>query len=103
MRVFIAIEPSEHVKSKIFHEFENLEKKNLFKGKFVERQNLHLTLKFIGDVSEEKIYTAGKKILNDEEHYNSVKIKLNDVKNKLGNEGASARAAKQIYAIMNET
>jgi lipid-A-disaccharide synthase len=55
------------------------------------------------DVSEENIYASGKKILNDKEHYNSVKAKLNKVKEKLGNEGASARAAKQIYALMNET
>ena len=55
------------------------------------------------DVSEENIYTSGKKILNDKELYNSVKVKLNKVKDKLGNEGASARAAKQIYALMNET
>jgi lipid-A-disaccharide synthase len=55
------------------------------------------------DVSEENIYASGKKILNDNEHYNSVKTKLNTVKDKLGNEGASARAAKQIYALMNET
>jgi lipid-A-disaccharide synthase len=55
------------------------------------------------DVSEEKIYAAGKKILNDKEYYNSVKEKLNMTKDKLGNEGASARAAKQIYALLNET
>jgi len=55
------------------------------------------------DVSEEKIYAAGKKILTDEKYYNSVKVKLNRVKDKLGSEGASARAAKQIYALMNET
>ncbi len=55
------------------------------------------------DVSEENIYASGKKILSDEEYYNSVKVKLNKVKDKLGNEGASARAAKQIYALMNET
>ncbi len=55
------------------------------------------------DVSKENIYASGKKILNDKEHYNSVKVKLNKVKDKLGNEGASARAAKQIYALMNET
>jgi lipid-A-disaccharide synthase len=55
------------------------------------------------DLSEEKIYAAGRKILNDEEHYNSIKVKLSKVKDKLGKEGASARAAKQIYALMNET
>jgi len=55
------------------------------------------------DVSEGKIYNAGEKILSDKEYYNSVKLKLNMVKDKLGNEGASARAAKQIYVLMNET
>lgn len=55
------------------------------------------------NVSEEKIYAAGKRMLNDENHYNSVKEKLNRVKDKLGSEGASARAAKQIYSLMNET
>ncbi|GMR25167.1 MAG: lipid-A-disaccharide synthase [Ignavibacteria bacterium] len=54
------------------------------------------------DVSERKIYIAGKKILSDKEYYNSVKEKLNKVKHKLGNEGASARAAKHIYELMNE-
>ncbi len=55
------------------------------------------------DVSEGKIYDARKKILSDKEYYNSVKLKLNMVKYKLGNEGASARASKQIFALMNET
>jgi|SRR3989344_471051 len=62
MRVFISIEPSEHVKSKIFHEFETLQNKNLFKGKFVEKQNLHLTLKFLGEISEEKLEEIIKKL-----------------------------------------
>lgn len=62
MRIFIAIELPEHVKSKIFHEFENLQKKNLFKGRFVEKNNLHLTLKFLGDISEERTEEI-KKIL----------------------------------------
>jgi len=55
------------------------------------------------DVSEGKIYDVGAKILSDKEYFNSVKLKLNMVKDKLGNEGASARASKQIYALMNET
>ncbi|MEK6758057.1 MAG: RNA 2',3'-cyclic phosphodiesterase [Nanoarchaeota archaeon] len=62
MKIFIAIEPSEHVKSKIFHEFENLQKRNWFKGKFVEKQNIHLTLKFIGDVSQEKVLEIQKRL-----------------------------------------
>ncbi len=66
MRVFISIEPSEHVKSRIFHEFENLQKRNLFKGRFVKKDDLHLTLKFLGEISEEKV--------------NEIKEKLKEVK-----------------------
>ncbi|MAG79019.1 RNA 2',3'-cyclic phosphodiesterase [Candidatus Pacearchaeota archaeon] len=62
MRCFIAIKLSEHVKSKVFHEFENLQKKNLFRGKFVEKGNLHLTLKFLGSISEEEIEETKKKL-----------------------------------------
>lgn len=62
MRTFIAIDLPEDVKSKIFHEFETLQKKNFFKGKFVEKQNLHLTLSFLGEVSGEKIDEIKKKL-----------------------------------------
>lgn len=54
------------------------------------------------DVSEEKIYNAGKQILSDQNRYSSIKLKLSEVKNKLGNADASARAAKHIYELMNE-
>ncbi|MCH9030481.1 MAG: lipid-A-disaccharide synthase [Bacteroidetes bacterium] len=54
------------------------------------------------DVSEEKIYKAGRQILSDQNRYSSIKLKLSEVKNKLGNADASARAAKHIYELMNE-
>ncbi len=54
------------------------------------------------DVSEEKIYKAGRQILSDQNRYSLIKLKLSEVKNKLGNADASARAAKHIYELMNE-
>jgi len=62
MRTFISIELPEHVKSKIFHEFETLQKKNLFKGKFVEKKDLHLTLKFLGNISGEDVKKIKEKL-----------------------------------------
>lgn len=62
MRIFLAIEPSEHVRAKIFHESETLQQKNFFKGKFVDKKNLHLTLKFLGEISEEKLWEIEKKL-----------------------------------------
>lgn len=62
MRCFIAIDLLEHVKAKIFHAFETMQDKNLFRGKFVEKENLHLTLKFLGSISEEKLEEVRKKL-----------------------------------------
>ncbi len=55
------------------------------------------------DASERKIFEAGRKILSDEKYYSSIKEKLGSVKNKLGEAGASVRAAKIILALMNES
>lgn len=54
MRCFISIEFPEHVRSKIFHAFEDLNKSGYCSGSFVGKDNLHLTLSFLGDISEEK-------------------------------------------------
>jgi len=55
MRVFVAINLPEHVKSEIFHPVEKLKNAGLVSGSFVDKNNLHLTLKFLGEVSEEQI------------------------------------------------
>ena len=55
------------------------------------------------DASGEMIYSTGKKILGDQNIYSAVKSKLGEVKNKLGTPGASARAAKRVYELMNES
>ena len=52
-----------------------------------------------GPKTEEKIFKAGSKILNDNEYYNSIQAKLSEVRNKLGSPGASAKAAKLIYEL----
>jgi lipid-A-disaccharide synthase len=55
------------------------------------------------DVTQENIYETGKEILGDENNYSLIKEKLSGIKNKLGTEGASARAANYINALMDET
>jgi lipid-A-disaccharide synthase len=54
------------------------------------------------EVSELKIYKSAEKILNDEDYYKTIKTKLTAIKIKLGETGASARAAKHIYELLNE-
>ena len=62
MRCFIAIEIPQHAKARIFHEFENLKSKNLLRGNFVEKENLHLTLKFLGEITNEGIEKIKKEL-----------------------------------------
>ena len=53
MRTFISIELPEQIRKEIFKEFEKLEKSGFIAGNFVNKNNLHLTLKFLGNISEE--------------------------------------------------
>ena len=52
------------------------------------------------DANAESIYKEGKRILSDEGLYNSIKQKLSNVKDKLGEAGASKKAAGLIYSMM---
>ena len=54
------------------------------------------------DASEEKIYAECKKILPDNSFYRDIKEKLKSLKEKLGSTGASGRAARIIYSLLNE-
>jgi lipid-A-disaccharide synthase len=54
-------------------------------------------------VREKTIYEECKKILADNKLYETIKSKFKLIKEKLGTEGASAKAALSIYKIMNET
>jgi lipid-A-disaccharide synthase len=54
-------------------------------------------------VREKTIYEECKRILADNKLYETIKRKFELIKEKLGTEGASAKAALSIYKIMNET
>jgi len=62
MRCFVAIELPEKIRGGLYGKSSELYKKNLFKGKITEKENLHLTLKFLGEISEEKIEEVKKKL-----------------------------------------
>ena len=64
MRCFVSIDLPEHVKSEVFHRFENLYGRNFFKGKLTEKENLHLTLNFLGDIESQQVEKI-KKELNE--------------------------------------
>jgi lipid-A-disaccharide synthase len=54
------------------------------------------------DVNEKTIYNECKNILTDKTVYRGIKEKLGLLKEKLGSTGASERAAKIIYSLLNE-
>lgn len=62
MRCFIALELNEEFKNEIKKIQELLRKKNLFNGKFTEIENLHLTLKFLGEIEDDKVEEVKKKL-----------------------------------------
>jgi len=55
LRVFIAIEIQDRIKDAIENIQEKLKKTNSIKGKWVSKENIHLTLKFLGDTQIQKI------------------------------------------------
>ena len=76
MRCFIAVDLPEKVKDVIVQIQNNLEKKNLFSGKLIEKENLHLTLKFLGGLSEEKIESAKKIVSEAAAEFSSFRVSL---------------------------
>lgn len=54
------------------------------------------------EANSENIFNTTSKIISDEKIYQSIKHKLEFVKEKLGSGGASKKAAKTILEIMNE-
>jgi lipid-A-disaccharide synthase len=56
-----------------------------------------------GDANPENIFNVASKILSDNQVYENAKIKLGKVKEKLGSDGASKKAALSILEILNES
>jgi len=55
------------------------------------------------DASGENIFKEASNILSDNQIYEDMKLRLGEVKNKLGGEGASEKAARSILEILNES
>lgn len=75
MRTFIAIELPEEIKKEIIRIQKELPE---FKGKLTEKENLHLTLKFLGEIDETKLESVKDRLKE---------IKLDRFKSGLGELG----------------
>lgn len=55
MRCFTAIDLPKSLKKRINNFQKEVKKKDIFYGKYVEEENLHLSLKFLGEINKEKV------------------------------------------------
>jgi len=77
VRCFIAIELPREAMDYIEELNLIIKKKNLFAGKFTEPENLHLTLKFLGEISDSKVEEVRKKL--KEIKFRSFEASLGDI------------------------
>ncbi len=77
MRTFIAIEIPESIKNKLYNSF-NKEKKENKGVKWVEKKNLHITLKFIGEIEEGKIPLISKILDDVQDKFKTFKVYLSE-------------------------
>ncbi|MBS3076102.1 RNA 2',3'-cyclic phosphodiesterase [Candidatus Pacearchaeota archaeon] len=62
MRTFIALDLPKEIIKEIQGIQKILKQKSLFTGKFTESENLHLTLKFFGEIDETKVEEVKKRL-----------------------------------------
>lgn len=55
------------------------------------------------EANSDNIFNAASKVLSDNQAYEKMKLKLEEVKEKLGSDGASKKAANSILEILNES
>jgi RNA 2',3'-cyclic 3'-phosphodiesterase len=63
-RCFISLDLPEEVRKEIEHMQKLIQKKTGFLGKLVEFENLHLTLKFLGEIEENKLKEVESRLKN---------------------------------------
>lgn len=61
-RCFIALELDREVREYLEELGLQIKKKNLFAGKFTDRENFHLTLKFLGEIGDGKVEEVKKRL-----------------------------------------
>ncbi len=61
-RCFIALDLEPEAREKIARLQEDLESSGLFKGKLTEKENIHLTLKFLGEIDEAMISEVKRRL-----------------------------------------
>jgi 2'-5' RNA ligase len=90
MRTFISIDLPREAIAEIERIQMIIKKKNIFTGKFTEPENLHITLKFLGEISDETLEKV-KKALKE--------IKFPEFEAKLGDAGIFSESFIRIIWV----
>ncbi len=90
VRCFVALEMPREVINYLKEVQGTLKKRNIFLGKFTEPENLHLTLKFLGEISEKKVEEVKKSL---------EKIKFSEFEASLGRFGVFTESFVRILWI----
>lgn len=77
MRAFIAIEMPENVKQELIKIQKEIDKLGLIKGKFTEFENLHLTLKFLGEISRSELEAVKERLVSIK--FDPFEVELNEL------------------------
>lgn len=77
MRVFIAIDLPKNLKGKIFEVSQIIRKK--FPCKLVEKENLHLTLVFLGDKKEEEVERIKKAVADATSRFGKIFLSVGNL------------------------
>ena len=64
MRIFISVEFPEEIKKELMLIQKEIDKLGLIRGKFTEPENIHLTLKFLGEISDSELRAVKDKLSN---------------------------------------
>jgi len=80
MRLFVGIELPENIKKEIEEIGKELKKK-VKEAKVVRKGNLHITLKFLGEVKEEKISEIDKKLKEVSEYFAPFSVSVGKIGN----------------------
>lgn len=76
LRLFIAIELPEDIKEELIRIEETL-KSYISNVKWVERENFHITLRFLGEISEERLKYVEECVGETASNYSSFNVSLN--------------------------
>ena len=77
MRTFIGIDLPEEIKDNLKELIEKLKK--IRESKLVKKENLHITLKFLGEVEEEKITLINRKLQNCTKEFENFNVKIKGI------------------------